>query len=218
MENTKKTEREFNRIKKDMFRTLEQLNVPISELEKDFENYLVPANNTRALRDFIWSQFNKHIGRMSHDFQFQAFTYSAMANFRHKYEGDRDTFELKKLSFQAMKMNDEHLIHSKIGRYNAHIIAFPDCCPACAVDKDRYIDLKEFLQMDILPHKDCTCIDYGCNCTYACTPKKSEDGTYVLNLEVLNSSDSKKVVKPSQLQQEGAKSILNIFNFFLKKK
>jgi len=223
MDDKKKLEKEFKRIKKSTFRTLQLLGVPTIELENDFTDSNIGDGNVRALRDFVWYQFNKHLDRKARDFHLQARIYYEMAMFRFNYEEGKGIDGLKQLSIDAKKT---HYKLSEIDRgmamdakvYNS----FKNCCPECTADHGKAYDLDEFLKSDRLPHKNCTCGGFGCGCFFDAVARLDENGLfifyddYAIPTKSTNSLKSKST--STALQHEGAKSILGIFSLFKKKR
>ena len=217
MDDTKKLEKEFNRIKKSTFLTLQQLGIPTIELENDFIDSDVGAGNVRALRDFVWYQFNKYLDREAKDFDLQSRIYYAMAMFRFNYEEGKGVDRLKQQSIEAKK--------TEIGRgvvMDAKIHnSFKNCCPECTADHGKAFDLDDFLKSDRLPHKNCTCGGFGCGCTFGVVARRDENGLFIFCDDDTKTTTSNKPLKTkstsTMLQNEGAKSILGIFKFFKKK-
>lgn len=223
MDDKKKLEKEFNRIKKSTFQTLQLLGVPTPELENDFTDSNIGDGNVRALRDFVWYQFNKHLDRKARDFHLQSRIYYEMAMFRFNFEEGKGVDELKQLSIDAKKT---HYKLSEIGKgvvmdakvYNS----FKNCCPECTADHGKAYDLEEFLKSDRLPHKNCTCGGFGCGCFFDAVARLDENGLFISYDDYTKPTTSTNSLKPKStsavLQHEGAKSILGIFNLFKKKR
>ncbi|MBU8883963.1 hypothetical protein KSK37_12780 [Kaistella sp. DKR-2] len=223
MDDTRKLEKEFNRIKKSTFLTLQQLGVPTVELENDFINSNIEAGNVRALRDFIWYQFNKHLQREAKDSDLQSRIYYAMAMFRFNYEEGKDVDRLKQQSIDAKKT------HYKISQTGTGVVmdakiynSIKNCCPECTADDGKAFDLDEFLDSDRLPHKNCTCEGFGCGCSFGVVARRDENGLLIFIENDTKPTTSNKPLKTkstsTMLQNEGAKSILSIFNVFKKKR
>lgn len=219
MDNINKLEKEFNRIKKSTFLTLQQLSVPTVELENDFIKSNIRAGNVRALRDFVWYQFNKHLQREAKDFDLQSQIYYAMAMFRFNYEEGKGVDRLKQQSIDAKKT------HYKISQTSTGVVmdskiynSIKNCCPECTADDGKAFDLNEFLDSDRLPHKNCTCEGFGCGCTFGVVAKRDENGLLIFIENDIKPTTSNKHLKTKStlkmLKNDGAKSILGIFNFF----
>ena len=162
MDDQKKLEKVFNRMKKKTFLTLSQLGVSIDELERDFAIYFVPVGNINALKDFIWGQFNKHLARHPTDSQKQYLIYKSMAYFDYDYSDGKRVLELKIQAMRAFKDSEKN---SGINEYrHAQILSYPTNCPVCWGDNEKIYELDEYFSTDILPHKNCTCEGFGCAC------------------------------------------------------
>ncbi|MBW8361141.1 MAG: hypothetical protein K0M56_03005 [Kaistella sp.] len=213
MDDQKKLEKEFNQIKKATFLKLQQLGVPNDELELDFGDYNVAKFNLRALLDFVWSQFNKHILRQESNFDAQSRTYFEMAIFRFKYENGKGVFELKKQSVEAKKQSYELMLnHNHALDMNVVIITAKDSCAVCMNDQGRCIALKDFLHMNILPHENCTCEGFGCTCSFGVKANRdAEENLIWKDLDTKHEFSKKKQSlqtksTTSTLLNEGAKT------------
>lgn len=162
MDDQKKLEKAFNRMKKKTFLTLSQLGVSIDELERDFEICLVPVGNINALKDFIWGQFNKHLARHPTDFQKQHSIYKSMAHFNYDYSDGKRVLELKKLAMHAYKMSNESALKNEY--MLAIIIGSHTSCPVCRAEESRTMEVNDCFYNYILPHENCTCEGFGCCC------------------------------------------------------
>lgn len=163
MEDQKKLEKVFYRMKKKTFLNLSQLGASIEELEKDFEISFVPVGNINALKDFVWGQLNKHLARYPTDFQKQHSIYKSMAYFDYDYSDGKRVLELKLNAMSALKSLQKEC---SVNEYlHAEILSFPTSCPVCWGDHGKTFELDKYFSTDILPHKNCTCEGFGCVCT-----------------------------------------------------
>lgn len=132
-----------------------------------------------------------------------------MARFNIDYEDGKVAESCKKLSAEARLFYLEMNLPS-IYNYRIKIAGFD--CPICAPDQNKSYTLEEIKRLDLLPHKNCNCTKYGCQCEYNLAICENEDGSYEMNLDNMNPPK-----KEINLQNEGGKTILKIFNLFRKK-
>ncbi|WP_312820238.1 hypothetical protein [Kaistella carnis] len=214
-----KEEERFLYIKRKNFDSLIQLKVPLKELEKDYVNYPVTFGNIKQLQDFIWFQFQKNVERHCNNFEVQHQTFLAMVEFKVVFENKTDNYHIKKLANDAFKMSHQNTFAINGFMMEAVISAHKNSCPTCLIDDGRVLSETEFFTNDVLPHKDCTCPGIGCICVFGFRGVRDQTGQLIYQeLDIKDEKQRENGFSNKSLQREGAKSLLNFFKFFSKKK
>ena len=119
----------FQSIKRISFGSLICSGYPEELLEKDFSTCKINEANINALKNFIWSSFNKLISLFTRDFQRQAQIYWSVAIFYYKYGRGKVIWNCKKFSSDC-RIHHFKSDPSTIFTYEANILVPPESCSA----------------------------------------------------------------------------------------